>query len=101
EMPEPAHREHPVREDAGVARVARELVVRVHGVRVAGGGGVRLQHVAVDGPLDERRQLGAGRDRAWIEGRDHVLREMSVLREKNTSPPPASRASVSRTTKSS
>src|SRR5579862_1838485 len=101
ELPEPAHREHAVREDAGVAGVARELVVRVHGIRVAGGGGVRLQHVAVDGPLHDGRQLGAGRDRARIEGQGHVLREISVLREKNTNAPSASRASVSSTTKSS
>src|SRR5437773_1673615 len=91
----------PVPEGAGVAGVARELVVGMHGVGIARGGGVRLQVLARDRALHEGRQLLPHRNRLGIEAWNHVLREMSVLREKKTGCPAASTASVSSTAKSS
>src|SRR5882724_2552250 len=101
ELGEIPHREHPVREDAGVAGVARELVVGVHGVGITRRGGIRLQVLAGDRTLHERRQLLPHGDGLGVEAGNHVLREMSVLREKKTGSPAASTASVSSTAKSS
>ncbi len=101
ELREIPHREHPVREDAGVAGVARELVVGVHGVGITRRGGIRLQVLAGDRTFHERRQLLPHGDGLGIEAGNHFLREMSVLREKKTGCPEASTASVSSTAKSS
>src|SRR5213076_384155 len=101
ELGEIPHREHPVREDAGVAGVARELVVGVHGVGITRGGGIRLQVLAGDRTFHERRELLPHGDGLGVEAGNHVLREMRVLREKKTGSPAASTASVSSTAKSS
>jgi hypothetical protein len=81
ELAEVAHRQHAVREDARVAGVLRELVVDVHGVRIAGRRPVGLERVLRDRGLREGRQLGAHRDGFPIERHRHTLFEMSTLRE--------------------
>src|SRR5258708_1091291 len=65
------------------------------------GRGKRIRVLGGDGALEERRQLLPHGDGLGVEAGNHVLREMSVLREKKTGSPAASTASVSSTAKSS